>query len=296
MFMGLLGWMVTAQERPIFMAFDESRQAAYQQEQAQLDQQDLSPLAYVDQKIYIASSYKQLDDLIAALEEKITLTSENAALCYYLGGVNGMKALSVYRLFALPYVRAMLNNFKRSLQLDPTYTPAIEAYIEALCLVPAIIGGSVEKANELSAQLIELSLVEGYFSKGFIAKHLRKDKEAIKAYSRAFDQLEDIGFCQLDPTVFFENKSLNFSYKIAEVSAHYTLSPAIGLCAIDYFIAQATPLYTIPLEWAYYRKAQLQLKLGQVAEAALSLKKALAINPSFELAKTIEYPLIIKDE
>ena len=284
---GLLGSFLTAQERPMFLAFDESLASAYQQEQAQLDQQALSPLEYLDQKIVIASSYKQHDDLIAALEEKIALTSENAALRYYLGGVNGMKALGVYRLLALPYIRAMLNNFKRSLQLDSTYTPALEAYIEALCLVPAIIGGSVEKAKDLSIQLITLSLVEGYFSKGFIANHLGKEKEATSTYGRAFHRLEEIGFCQLDQTDFFKNKSLNFPYKIAEVSAHYKISPALGLCAIDYFIAQATPLYTIPLEWAYYRKAQLHLHLNQVAEANLSIEKALSINASFQLAKQL---------
>ena len=287
---GLLASYLSAQERPMFVNFDPNSKPVYKRELVQLSQQSLPPIAYIDKKIYLASSYKHLDDLINALEEKIELTSENALLRYYLGGVNGIKALSVYRLFAIPYVRSMLNNFNRSLALDPNYTPALEAYIEALCLVPAIIGGSIQKANLLSDKLISLSLVEGYFSKGFIAKHLGNKEESQMAYGYAFNKLEEMDFCQGDKKAFFETKSLNFSYKIAEISAHYNMKPEIGLCAIDYFIEQNSPLYNIPLEWAYYRKAQLQLNLNKKVEANESLAKALLINPSFEHAKQLIIP------
>ena len=78
---------------------------------------------------------------------------------------------------------------------------------------------------------------------------------------------------------------MNFAYKIAEISTTYQLSPEIGLCAINYFIDQYSPYYNLPLEWAYFQKAQLLDALGQITAASDVLKESLEINPAFEAAK-----------
>ena len=143
-FFFLLSLGTTAQERPIFERFDERLAAEYKQKYREIEKSSASEMEVLEQKIKLSTAYKEYDDLMDALEDKLAIT-ETAELRYYLGGINGIKALSVYRLFALPYVRSMLYNFKQAIALDPTYTPAIEAYIESLCLVPSIIGEMLKR-------------------------------------------------------------------------------------------------------------------------------------------------------
>jgi hypothetical protein len=78
---------------------------------------------------------------------------------------------------------------------------------------------------------------------------------------------------------------MNLPYKIAETSTIYQLSPSIGLCVINHFIEQFTLYDNIPLEWAYFQKAQLLFVLGEVNAARLAIKTSLEINPAFEVAK-----------
>ena len=101
---------------------------------------------------------------------------ETAELRYYLGGINGIKALSVYRLFALPYVRSMLINFKRAIALDPNYTPAIEAYIESLCLVPSIIGGDIRKQKNYRINYFNSITLRDIFQKALLRSLWAKKK------------------------------------------------------------------------------------------------------------------------
>jgi hypothetical protein len=280
----------TAQERPIFERFDEGLAAEYKQKYRELEKSSASEMEVLEQKIKLSTAYKEYDDLMEALEDKLAIT-ETAELRYYLGGINGIKALSVYRLFALPYVRSMLYNFKQAIALDPTYTPAIEAYIESLCLVPSIIGGDVEKAIQLSDKLMQLNKVEGYFSKGFISKSLGDEAAAVSAYSQGFMALEALDFCQSDQEAFFKDKSLNFSFKIAEASTRFGIYPQLGLCAIDYFIAHKSDAYNIPFEWAYFRKAQLHLLLNDKIAAEGAIENALAIQPDFDKAQALKQAL-----
>ena len=60
---------------------------------------------------------------------------------------------------------------------------------------------------------------------------------------------------------------MNFPYKIAEISAYNGIAAPIGICAIDYFIKNQTPFYNMPIEWAYFRKAQLHVLQAEDAEA-----------------------------
>ena len=103
--------------------------------------------------------------------------------------------------------------------------------------------------------------------------------------------LEELDFCHTDKEVFFKNKSLNFSFKIAEASVRFGIYPQLGLCAIDYFIAHKSDAYNIPFEWAYYRKAQLLLLLKDKIAAEKAIENALVIEPNFDKAKALKQAL-----
>ncbi len=285
-FLLFLSPLVFGQEKAPFRQFNKANKSTYIQQKKAISSAEISPEEKINQRIQLASKYKAQDDLIAAFEAKIALLGENAQLRYLLGGSNGIKALQVNRMLSVSYVKEMLFNFERALVLDPSHLPALEAYIESLCMVPALLGGDLAKAKELAARLKSIDQVQAYFSLGFIAAVEQNNALATDHYKKAFNLLEEQFFCAQNLTDFFAKSAMNFPYKIAEISNAHQLSPAIGLCAINYFIEQQTPFYTLPLEWAYFQKAQLLASLGKNDAALIEMEKALEINPNFELGKS----------
>ncbi|MDA8924186.1 hypothetical protein OAC17_03335 [Flavobacteriaceae bacterium] len=274
-----------AQESPPFLESDTTKRKLYEFQIKEVLNSEASPLEKVEQKIALASVYKEQKDVLAALQEKLILVGESAELFYLIAGTNGIIALQTNPLFSIPNVKAMLKNFDQSIKTDPSFVPSYEAYIEALCMVPSLLGGGIDKAKELAFKLEQLSPVQGYFAQGYIAKTLADDIKAMTYYTKGFDLLIKKNFCGIDLPEFFASKSMNFPYKIAEISAHNGIAAPIGICAIDYFIKNQTSLYNMPIEWAYFRKAQLHVLQAEDAEAQKWISKALEINPNFEQAK-----------
>lgn len=276
----LLSTVIHAQSSTPFLTFEKNEM--YISKRKQIEVSENTRLEKVTAQIVLAATYKNQDDLIEALSKKIEISGETAPLRYRLGGANGIKALQITKFFSIPYVKAMLKNFHRAVAIDSTYTPAIEAIVESLCKVPTVLGGDLSRAKKYAELLSRQNRVEGLFAKGFIAHH--EKREAIGFYKKAFEILEKNDFCQQDLEVYFQTKSLNFPYKIAEISVTYQLHPSIGICAIDYFIANTNAFYNLPMEWVYYRKGQLLQQLGNKKGALQSAKKALEINPNFTQA------------
>lgn len=287
-FLMLFSSLVFGQNKTPFKKFDEANRAEYVLKKKTIQASKSSRLEKINLRIQLASRYKEQDDLISALEDKISNQGESAQLLYFLGGANGIKALQVNRMFSVSYVKAMLKNFKRALALNPNHLPTLEAYIESLSMVPSLIGGDIDKAKVLAKRLMKLDQVKAYFSFAFIAIAEAKKSQATDYYKKAFDLLEKQSFCSQNLSEYFAQHSMNLSYKIAEDSVLNNLSPAIGLCAIDYFIDKQSPVYNIPLEWAYFRKAQLFVAMGEKEQALLEIKNALSINPYFQWAKDLQ--------
>ena len=284
-FLMFISGLVFGQEKAPFKQFDEANKKEYSSQEKAIEQSKNNAIEKINMRILLASKYKAQDDLIVALEDKIKLQGESAQLRYLLGGANGIKALQVNKMFSITYVKAMLENFKRALMLDPNHLPALEAYIEALCMVPSLLGGDMDKAHLFAAQLMRLDPVQGYFTKAFIASTENQDQKAKQYYSKAFNLLEQQSFCSQNLEEYFANSSMNLPYKMAETSTINQLSPSIGLCVINHFIERFTLYDNIPLEWAYFQKAQLLFVLGEVNAARLAIKTSLEINPAFEVAK-----------
>ena len=277
--------LVLGQEKAPFKQFDEANKEQYALEKKAIDRSKNTALEKINLRLRIASRYKFQDDLIIALEDKIKHQGESAQLLYLLGGANGIKALQVNKMFSVTYVKAMLANFKRALILDPNYLPALEAYVEALCMVPPLLGGDIDKAKQFATQLMQLDSVQGFFALGYIASIEEQDEQAMEFYAKAFNLLEQQSFCTQDLKNYFAKSSMNLPYKMAEISTALQLSPAIGLCAINHFIDRYTPYDNIPLEWAYFQKAQLLYAIGKINAATDTIKESLEINPAFEAAK-----------
>lgn len=278
--------LLLGQEKTPFKQFNPEDRKAYTESKRGIEQQNLPLIEELNERIKLASRFKHQEDLIKSLEQKIALVGENARLRYLLGGANGIKALQVSKMFSISYVKAMLFNFERSVELNPNYLPALEAYIESLSMVPSLLGGSMEKATQLANDLMEQNKEQAYFSLGFITAAQGQEKEASLLYFKALEHLRQMELCDQNLADYFLPFSMNFSYKIAAISAQQKAFSPLGLCAINHFIAGYSPFHNLPLEWAFYQKARLLYQLNEKKAARIAIEKALSINPIFETGKS----------
>ena len=68
-----------------------------------------------------------------------------------------------------------LLDYKKSLSLNPNHIDARWALIEYYLQVPALFGGSEKNAQRYADELIKLSPVDGYLSKGRIDEYFERE-------------------------------------------------------------------------------------------------------------------------
>lgn len=73
-------------------------------------------------------------------------------------------------------------------------------------------------------------------------------------------------------------------HQLCKVSADYNIKLDEGERCLLHYIKNHTPADGVPLEWAYYRLAQIYKHKSQTEKALYFIHKALALKPSFEQA------------
>ena len=143
---------------------------------------DLKTLEYLGdiaahQKAWVkgAEYYKKLKEL----------KPTEADYFYKYGGCLAMRAMEVNKLKAFAMVDDMKQAFEKTIILNPKHIPARWALIEIYLQLPGIFGGSESKAIGYSNELMQISPVDGYMSKGRIDEYFKRYASAEKNYIKA---------------------------------------------------------------------------------------------------------------
>ena len=88
---------------------------------------------------------------------------------------------------AISLVGDIKTSFEKAIFINPKHVDSHWALIEYYLQVPAILGGSQQKATYYANQLASISNVDGYLSKGRIAEHYKRYHAAEKYYRKAID-------------------------------------------------------------------------------------------------------------
>ncbi|HEX8268501.1 MAG TPA: tetratricopeptide repeat protein [Flavobacterium sp.] len=120
--------------------------------------------------------------------EKLKVKYPNIANYQYkYGGAMGMIAKESNKFKALGMIDDIRSAFEKTIKLDAKHLGARWALIELYLQLPAIVGGSESKATTYANQLMALSPVDGYLSKGHISEHFNKFETAEKHYKKAIE-------------------------------------------------------------------------------------------------------------
>ena len=133
----------------------------------------------------IAGSSKSWEDAIFYYKKLKDLKPSEADYFYKYGGATGMRALQVNKFKALGMIDDIRESFEKAIEIDPKHIKARWALIEYFMQLPRIIGGSESKAIGYSNQLMKLSPVDGYMSRGRIDEYYKRYKDAEVQYKKA---------------------------------------------------------------------------------------------------------------
>jgi tetratricopeptide (TPR) repeat protein len=143
---------------------------------------DLKTIEYLGD---IAGHNKEWDKAIGYYQRLKQLRPSEANYYYKFGGALGMKALQVNKFKALGMIGDVKEAFETAIILNPKHIESRWALIELYIKLPGIVGGSEIKALKYSNELLKLSAVDGYLSRGHIEEYFKRYNSAEIYYKKA---------------------------------------------------------------------------------------------------------------
>jgi tetratricopeptide (TPR) repeat protein len=135
----------------------------------------------------IAGHQKKWDDAIKQYKILKTQFPKTANYWYKYGGALGMKAKSANKFKALGMIDDIEMSFLTAAKLDAKHIDSRWALVMLYIELPGIIGGSEKKAQKYADELLNLSKVDGYLSKGYIDEYFSRYKKAEVNYIKAHE-------------------------------------------------------------------------------------------------------------
>ena len=135
----------------------------------------------------IAGQNKSWDNAIYYYNKLKQLKPTEANYHYKYGGVMGMKAKESNKFKALGMITEIKSSFEKAISLNPKHIEARAALVELYLQLPGIVGGSEKKALLYANEIAQISVVDGYLSKGHIAEYFGRFKEAEIQYKKAIE-------------------------------------------------------------------------------------------------------------
>ena len=254
---------------------------------------------------YLGDVQGHLKNWDKAIEYYEVLANEeprNANYQYKYGGSMGMKALTISKIRAVGYIGDMRRAFEKAAELDPKHIDARWALVEFNMSVPGILGGTEKNALKYADQLEQLSEVDGYLAKGYVAEYSDRPNDAERYYRKAIDVGGSVT-CYQKLTDFYEktmkqpekaianiekaqikHKRNALHYQIGKVAAEYNVELDKGEQCLKIYLANHSAQDGVPKSWAYYRLAQINRHKGQKEEALKWVNTAIKSKPDLKPA------------
>lgn len=135
----------------------------------------------------IAGQQKKWDEAISNYKKLKDKYPSTANYHYKYGGAMGMKAKSANKFKALGMISDIENSFLTAAKLDEKHIDTRWALVMLYIELPGIVGGSETKAQKYADEIMNLSKVDGYLSKGYIDVYFERYAKAETNYKKAHE-------------------------------------------------------------------------------------------------------------
>ena len=133
----------------------------------------------------ISSYFKSWDKSIVYYK-RLKFAKPSEANYYFKYGVAmAMKAREINKFRALGMIGEIRSSFEKAIALNPKHINARWALVELYLQLPNFVGGSETKAIKYSNELLLISPVDGYLSRGHIEEYFKRYESAELQYKKA---------------------------------------------------------------------------------------------------------------
>jgi tetratricopeptide (TPR) repeat protein len=145
----------------------------------QISVKDAPVYELIGRNQYMMGEFKKATE---SLDKARTLDAENAEIALWLGRAYGRRAETSSPFTAPGHASKARQYFEKSVALNPSNLEALDDLFEYYLEAPGFLGGGIDKAEKIAAQMADLDVAEGHWAQARIA-------EKRKELSSAEDQL-----------------------------------------------------------------------------------------------------------
>ena len=146
-----------------------------------LEGRDAAAYALLGKACFMQGQYKQA---VASLEKAVGEDSLNSDYYDWLGRAYGRLAEESSFLSALGYAKKTVRAFERAVELGPSNLEALSDVFEYYLQAPGMVGGGVDKAENIARRFAGLNAAEYHWARARLAEK-RKDFETAEREFRA---------------------------------------------------------------------------------------------------------------
>ena len=247
---------------------------------------------------------EQWDAAVDECEQAVRLDGQNSSYHLWLGRALGQKASRANFLSAFSLAKRVRAEFEESVRLNPSNAEALADLGQFYFRAPGVVGGGIEKAQGIAAQLDKVDPARAHELRGGIAE-VSKDygtaerefKEAIAAGAHpAFQWVTLAGFYGRRERWTEMESAVHSCVSAAERDKHAGVAlyygavvltganrdPALAAKMLQDYLAGSTKTEEAPAFVALSRLARLKEKLGD--PAAANQERAAALTLAHEFA------------
>jgi tetratricopeptide (TPR) repeat protein len=250
---------------------------------------------------------EQWDAAIKECEQAVRLDGQNSAYHLWLGRALGEKASRASFLNAFSLAKRVREEFEEAVRLDPRNAEALSDLGEFYYDAPGVVGGGMDKAQSIAAQLDKVDPARAHELRGRMAAAQKDFDTAEREFKQAIAAGAHPAFQWVTLASFYRERE---RWTEMEAAVHSVISaverdkhagvalydgasvltkakrdPALAVKMLDDYLAGASKTEDAPAFIAYVRIARLDAQLGDAAGAERERAAAIALAHEYKPAQ-----------
>lgn len=243
------------------------------------------------------------DSAIAECEAAVASASSTSDNYLWLGRAYGRKAASANPVAAFRLARKVVAAFEQAAKLDPANIPALSDLGEYYVAAPAIVGGGLDRAQQLSLRMMLISATKAHRLLAMIAEKKGDTATAEAEFLRAVEaQPSPASF--VDLAAFYQRQKRNDQCAVAvqavvrldhardaslvdaaSILTDANRSPQLAQQLLAAYLASPAKSDSAPAPKVHVQLGDLLLKTGDQAGARREYEAALALASAYAPAQ-----------
>jgi tetratricopeptide (TPR) repeat protein len=250
---------------------------------------------------------EQWDAATTQCEQAVRLDAQNSDYHLWLGRALGEKADHATFLTAFSLAKRTRAEFEESVRLDPRNAEALSDLGDFYRQAPGVVGGGVDKAQQIASQLDKVDAARAHQLRGRIAEQQKNYPSAEREFKQAIAVDAHPGlswttlagfyarrqsFAEMDLAIhsavsdaLHDKHSAVALFDSAGLLIEFNRDPALAANLLNDYLASSFMTEEAPAFIAHIRLARLKVKLGDLAAAEKERTVALSLAHDYKPAQ-----------